>query len=486
MNSKELKSIWEAYNQVYEQIGVPIPPGKTAKDVLEPLTKPHGGGKVIEPKKPTLQNAHYEPEGFELTEEVEIAAQYFYEMGLNEEGVDILIEDLGVEEFANFVYDIAEEYVLTEARAGGVKIEPKLASGKPIQGKPKAASLKRLRAQKEARRESEEKSSTSKPSGMKASLQRQSAVAAAAKKQPKKPGLLDRVAGAVNRGIEAAQNRAAADVEKRKKFMSAARETGKVIGKAAKGAGQVAKGVASGVSGTAKLAGHVARKGLSDEYLMGYLIDEGYADNSSSAFIIVANMSEDWRESIAEEILSENAFEEEYKSSNKGRIARQTEKAYKTERRALDKGDAEEAMRQNRRRNAMNNPAGRRNELAAKNKPTTQNAHFEPEMDLFDYLLEYLVSEGYADTNKAALAIMANMSEEWKDNILGEEKKEFPSDKVRKQSAKHEKNYLTRPNSYSGQRSKSKSRKMKAIASTVEVGDDPRNTMHGQDLRKLR
>ena len=38
--------------------------------------------------------------------------------------------------------------------------------------------------------------------------------------------------------------------------------------------------------------------------------------------------------------------------------------------------------------------------------------------DLSDYLLEYLVAEGYADTNKAALAIMANMSEEWKQNIV--------------------------------------------------------------------
>jgi len=42
-------------------------------------------------------------------------------------------------------------------------------------------------------------------------------------------------------------------------------------------------------------------------------------------------------------------------------------------------------------------------------------------VDLFDYLLEYLVAEGYADTNKAALAIMANMSEEWKQSILNED-----------------------------------------------------------------
>jgi hypothetical protein len=40
------------------------------------------------------------------------------------------------------------------------------------------------------------------------------------------------------------------------------------------------------------------------------------------------------------------------------------------------------------------------------------------ETELFDYLLEYLVAEGYADTNNAALAIMANMSEEWKQDIV--------------------------------------------------------------------
>jgi hypothetical protein len=38
--------------------------------------------------------------------------------------------------------------------------------------------------------------------------------------------------------------------------------------------------------------------------------------------------------------------------------------------------------------------------------------------DLFDYILEHLVAEGYADTNEAALAIMANMSEEWRQSIV--------------------------------------------------------------------
>ena len=40
------------------------------------------------------------------------------------------------------------------------------------------------------------------------------------------------------------------------------------------------------------------------------------------------------------------------------------------------------------------------------------------ETDLFDTILEHLVAEGYADTNEAALAIMANMSEEWRESIV--------------------------------------------------------------------
>jgi hypothetical protein len=44
----------------------------------------------------------------------------------------------------------------------------------------------------------------------------------------------------------------------------------------------------------------------------------------------------------------------------------------------------------------------------------------EVETDLLTQVLEYLVAEGYADTNENALAIMANMSEGWKEEILDE------------------------------------------------------------------
>lgn len=58
----------------------------------------------------------------------------------------------------------------------------------------------------------------------------------------------------------------------------------------------------------------------------------------------------------------------------------------------------------------------------------------EENNDLFDYILEYLVAEGYADTNEAAIAIMANMSEEWRDSIVESPRSvvgSTPSDVVR-------------------------------------------------------
>lgn len=247
----------------------------------------------------------YSPEN--LSEEVEVAAQYFYEMGLNEDGISILIEELGVEEFGNFVYDIAEEHILTEARAGGVKIKPETAKGKEIKGKPSASSLKRLRRLKDERKSSEEKASSEKPSGLKSSLQRQSAVASAKKKQPKKPGLLDRVAREVNKGME-----------RHKAAMSAARETGKTIGKAAKGAGHVAREFGKGVGTVAKVGKKVLTGEEVDVYdlVLAHLLDEGYADTEEAATAIMANMSDEWRQSILEETKRTEYLQKKFDKEN--------------------------------------------------------------------------------------------------------------------------------------------------------------------------
>jgi len=42
--------------------------------------------------------------------------------------------------------------------------------------------------------------------------------------------------------------------------------------------------------------------------------------------------------------------------------------------------------------------------------------------DLYDIILSHLIDEGYADTNENALVIMTNMSEEWRESILLDER----------------------------------------------------------------
>jgi len=43
----------------------------------------------------------------------------------------------------------------------------------------------------------------------------------------------------------------------------------------------------------------------------------------------------------------------------------------------------------------------------------------EEEVDIYNIILSHLLDEGYAETPEAAEAIMVNMSEEWRQSILG-------------------------------------------------------------------
>ena len=76
-------------------------------------------------------------------------------------------------------------------------------------------------------------------------------------------------------------------------------------------------------------------------------------------------------------------------------------------------------------------PMGGRKEMPEPNKKTDQlpqrtkeNArnveYYKDDVDLFDIVKGHLMSEGFADTEEAALAIMANMSEEWRKSIIEE------------------------------------------------------------------
>lgn len=60
-------------------------------------------------------------------------------------------------------------------------------------------------------------------------------------------------------------------------------------------------------------------------------------------------------------------------------------------------------------------PEGYEPESDKKIKKKTQRE----QADLYDIILSHLLDEGYAETVEAAEAIMVNMSEEWRDSIIG-------------------------------------------------------------------
>ena len=71
------------------------------------------------------------------------------------------------------------------------------------------------------------------------------------------------------------------------------------------------------------------------------------------------------------------------------------------------------------------------------------NQEYQP--DAFDIVLEYLVAEGYADTNKAAIAIMANMSEEWRQSIVEAGMNPSETSAAKQQATKAAVDFFTKP-----------------------------------------
>ena len=63
---------------------------------------------------------------------------------------------------------------------------------------------------------------------------------------------------------------------------------------------------------------------------------------------------------------------------------------------------------------------GKNRDRGAGNKAKRRAAALNKEdVDIYDIILSHLLDEGYAETPEAAEAIMVNMSEEWRDSIIG-------------------------------------------------------------------
>ncbi len=333
-----------------------------------------------------------------INEEVEIASHYFCEMGLNEIGVQILIEELGVEEFSEFVYDISEEYYLTEERA----------AKKRTGGKSYADVKAEIDAKEAAKKKAKEG----------AALQRQDAMVSASKQQPKRKGFLDSVAGAVLKGIE--RHKAATD------GMGAA--TRKTAGKIGKAAREFGTGLMSSYD---NWVGQL----ISDGYDLSNWTDEGlfeYYEQLCEESLEIGQSPTPGGKTKKTPVIPplppkgtkvNTGYKESYDEPNVlGRLDNLA-------RDAAGRVGGEIGARKGKER--LGNILGIPEKIGRERGTERGQAVYDKaketvggilkqsyEYDLYDTILEYLISEGYADTNEAALAIMASMSEDWKYSIM--------------------------------------------------------------------
>jgi hypothetical protein len=227
------------------------------KQIKEKKVDNYGGGKnsvvKINPEvteEINILGGHI-VESFELDESyvnqiVEIATEFFYNCGLNENGVDIVIEELGEEKFNEFVFDLAEEYILNEERSA-----KKRKGGK---------SYEEIKAEIDAKEAARKKITSDKTkNAVKSATETQ-----APSKQPRKKSIQDRVAGFILKGIE--RDRAA-----RQTASKLVGQTGQTLKKAAsvgsKAATEFAKGVKSGVETTADVAKKTKKVVVGEEYI---------------------------------------------------------------------------------------------------------------------------------------------------------------------------------------------------------------------------
>ena len=242
----------------------------------------------INPKQADLtekdkKNKEVSCESVDLTEEwinasIEVSADYFFAEGINEDGLDQIIDEVGLEDFVDFVIDPIEE--LNEersARKASVKApsyeKVKAAVDKTDAAKKKAGkgeyskSYAKRSGETEDSTDYKEKAPAKKkakpvakatvrkpkaaPKKKAATVKKvEKAVKTAKKTQPQKPtskkGLLGKVGDAVKKGVERHNK---------------ARAAGKVPEKRVK---EFAKGFKKGVTGTLKFAGKV-KKAVSEE-----------------------------------------------------------------------------------------------------------------------------------------------------------------------------------------------------------------------------
>ena len=107
---------WHPDPEKDKKLGGPGPNQRAREDRASTQRKTKDYSKSLKPGESYMQFAKRKQREREMGEEIESVVEYFYEEGINEEGIDLLIEEIGLEEFVDFVEGGAA-VELTEERA---------------------------------------------------------------------------------------------------------------------------------------------------------------------------------------------------------------------------------------------------------------------------------------------------------------------------------------------------------------------------------
>jgi hypothetical protein len=303
MNSKDIKNFYEAYSAVYDE---------ELRNELEEMTDEFAG---IEELTEEEINAIVEDTIFEM-----IAEGYDFD-DVEEIFEEVLSEgrvDMAARAAARKQYAQSSEKAAKEARSRGAsvvrkekraeKIAQLKGSVKSTLNRAKEAVKSGVAKAKEAGREAKFKA-VDRPVASyatKRGLHPAAGMAARSKDPAKRRGLRakvasdikSRISGKIKGAVEKARTLGAGAAS------AAASAPGAVAG-AARQAGSSVKSSVKGRVGRAAL-GVAKRMGVAEEVdvydiVLDHLLDEGYAETEEAATVIMANMSEEWREEILDE-----------------------------------------------------------------------------------------------------------------------------------------------------------------------------------------
>ena len=329
---------------------------------------------------------------------VEVATEYFYSYGLNEDGIGILIEKVGLESFVEYVYDLSEDlHVLTEARARKKYSGPSYDEVKAGIDAREAKARAKKEAKKNASEAAAEKKETERAEPESRGVESQAKAEQPKSKKPEKSGIARAISGAVQRAKQ--------DTELLKKSWNTAREVGRGHeANVAKAAGTVV-GAAHGAAKVAHRLGQEAGKsetgkkikkvlfGEEVEAWVNQLVEEGY------------DLSEYTWDEMAEIYESSGMSADDRRTWN--RLVKTHGPEPFTNPRKKSKSDTRSASMVSSAEEPKPNP-----------KRKTQLGNVQIREDIYDAILSHLIEEGYAETQEQAEVIMVNMSEEWRESIV--------------------------------------------------------------------